>query len=103
MATTQVGLILPPLGRAGKLMTATQSAITGTGSIATGLAAIDVGSTQAAVANSATSATTDIASITSVSAGAVAVAVTLLTFTGPTIAQETNAKNVNVLAVGTVA
>ena len=84
------------------MISATLAAVTGTGAVATGLSAVDSGGVSATVINSATSATTDLASVTSISGGSVSVAVTLLTFTGPTIAQESGAKNVAVIATGYV-
>ncbi len=99
MAT--VGLLLRPRSQAGYKLSATQAAITSTGAITTGLSTILTGGAVVSAANSATSLTADLAAISSISGGTVNVAVSLLTYSGPTIALDGGAKNVNCIAVGT--
>lgn len=84
----------------GRKLSVTQASITGTGTIATGLVSLDTGGQVVTIANSATSATMDVAEMTSKSGGSVSVAVALLTFAGPTIALEAGAKLVNLIATG---
>lgn len=96
-----LGLLPRARSLAGYKLAAGQASITGTGGIVTGLTTIPAGGAVVSVANSATTLTTDVASITSISAGTVNVSVTLLTFSGPTIALESGAKLVNCIAVGT--
>jgi hypothetical protein len=96
-----VGLLLRPRSQAGYKLSVTQAAITGTGAITTGLSTVLAGGAVVSCNNSATSATADVPEVTSVSGGTVNVAVSLLTYTGPTIALETVAKNINCIAVGT--
>lgn len=91
---------LPRAVGAGRKLSVVQAAITSTGTIATGLTTIDTGGFVVSSANSATSATLDVVSGTSKSGGSVSVAVALLTYSGPTIALDGGAKNVNCIATG---
>jgi hypothetical protein len=96
------------LGQGARKLACTQGAITGTGGIATGLSAIDTGGNFAAGSagagavaccmNSATTTPTNLATITSISAGTVNIAVVAAASGGNTISGV--AANVNVLAVG---
>jgi|HubBroStandDraft_4_1064222.scaffolds.fasta_scaffold06260_5 hypothetical protein len=91
---------LPHAVGGGRKLSVVQAAITGTGAITTGLVRLDTGGAVVTVANSATSLTTDVAEETSQSAGTVNVSVTKLTFSGPTIALEGSAINVNCWSTG---
>jgi hypothetical protein len=84
------------------MLAATLAAVTGTAAVVTGLSVIDPGSVSACAINSATSATIDVASVTSISGGTVNVVVALLTYSGPTAALDTNPKNIAVFATGYV-
>lgn len=76
----------------------TQAAITGTGAVTTGLRTIDTGGAFVSGANSATTIPTNLATITSLSAGTVNVAVVAAAAAANTISAV--AENCNVLAIG---
>src|SRR5579859_4441210 len=101
-----IGNLPRGLGKGVRKVACTQGAITGTGAIATGLAAIDIGGNFGAGAagsgavacamNSATTIPTNLATITSISAGTVNIAV--VAAAANTISGV--AANVNVVAIG---
>lgn len=76
----------------------TQAAITGTGNVTTGLRSIDTGGAFVCGANSATTIPTNLATITSLTNGTVAVAVVAAAAAANTISAV--AENCNVLAIG---
>lgn len=96
------GVLPLALGRAGKAVSVTQTALTGAGAITTGLNNVDTGAATVCVANSPTSATLNVASITSISGGTVNAVVWTITATGPVAAVATSAFNVNCIAIGEV-
>lgn len=97
------GVLPLALGRSGKAVSVTQTALTGAGAITTGLNNIDTGAAVVCVANSPTSATLQTASITSIAAGTVNAVVWTVVATGPTAAVATAALSVNCIAIGEVA
>ena len=80
-------------------ISSTQSAITGTGAVATGLTTIDTGGAVTSVANSSATTPWDISTITSISGGTVNVVVVNFTSV-PAISAAGGAFNVNVIATG---
>lgn len=96
------GVLPIALGRSGKAVSVTQTALTGAGAITTGLNAVDTGAAVVCAANSPTSATLQTASITSISAGTVNAVVWTITASGPAAAVSTSAFNVNCIAIGEV-
>jgi hypothetical protein len=95
-----IGLLPRARGSAGFKLSATQTSITGTGGVTTGLSTIAAGGAVATVANSPTVTPWNVAAITSIVAGVVNVVVLALAST-PTIAAAGGAILVNVIAVGT--
>lgn len=95
-----LGLLPPARGLAGRKLSATQAAITGTGAIATGLSSIPAGGAVVSSANSAAVTPWSFATITAIAAGSVTVVVVAFTST-PAIAASLAAINVNCIAVGT--
>jgi len=86
------------LGLTGRKLAVVQAAITGTGSMATGLAGLITGGAVVSVANAATTVTTQVASVTSVTGGSVAVVVVDLQAAANAISAAP--KNVNLWAIG---
>jgi hypothetical protein len=93
-----IGNLVRAQARGARKVSATQGAVTGTGGIATGLTSIDVGGAVACGANSATTAPTNLVTITSIAGGTVNIAVVAAAAGGNTISGV--AENVNVIATG---
>ena len=95
-----VGSLRPALGK-GKKLAVVQGAITGTGTIVTGLTSVDTGGVQLTVANSATTVPTggSVAAVTSMTGATANVVVVDQQAAANAVAG--GAKNVNLLAVGT--
>jgi hypothetical protein len=94
-----VGTLRKALG-AGKKIAVVQSAVTGTGTIATGLQTVDTGGVQLTVANSATTVPTggSVAAVTSMTGASANVVVVDQQAAANAVAG--GAKNVNLLAIG---
>jgi len=91
---------LPRAVGAGRKLSIQSASITSTGAVTTGLAGIDPGGALVTPQASATTLTAELAAITSISGGTVNVAVSKLTYSGPTIALDGGAQAIGVWATG---
>jgi hypothetical protein len=81
-----------------KKVSVTQTSVTGTGAVTSGLASVDAGGAQATPQNAATTITTQSASVTSISGGTINVVVVDQQAAANVLGA--SAKNIGVVAVG---